>query len=292
MKVRIIYVHPETNHIAASIRQAVEEPSKSVDVQMIQIGDKVNGQIQAVHKEHAVIVLEDSKLTALLSLKNLANSRGTTEERLRADITVGQEIDDLIVVSQNPEKGIVIVSKKPKDRAKANLPENEGIKLNTVQQDQILSGRVIDYKRGGVLLHIAAGLKGFLYPTDISDDYDKENIIPLIGTIVKGIVLNIDKHRKEITLSTRPSRMLREDSAAPKDPEINSIEDLKTGLQIRGFIKNITDHGLYVTLGRGLDARVKIKELFDEVKGFTREVDGVSYGSSNSTSKTGNRGFP
>jgi len=34
---------------------------------------------------------------------------------------------------------------------------------------------------------------------------------------------------------------------------------------VRGFIKSIVEHGLFVMLGRGIDARVQIKELFDEV---------------------------
>lgn len=265
MKVRIIYANPETNHITASIRQASKEIPKPPDVQLVQIGDTVKGQIQAVHKEHAVITLDDSRITALLSLKNLANSRGITETQLRVDVAVGDEIDDLIVVSQNPEKGIVIVSKRPKDRPKGVLPENEGVTLKTVQRDQILSARVVDYKHGGTHLHIAPGLNGVICPTDIADDYDTENLIPAIGTTIKGIVLDVNKHKKQVTLSTRPSRLSPHEQVTPKDPEISSLDDLKVGLHIRGFIKNITDHGLYVTVGRGLDARVKIKELFDEV---------------------------
>jgi transcriptional accessory protein Tex/SPT6 len=49
------------------------------------------------------------------------------------------------------------------------------------------------------------------------------------------------------------------------DREINSVEDLKVGETVRGFVKSIPEHGIFVTLGRWIDARVQIKELFDEV---------------------------
>ncbi|GJJ09847.1 hypothetical protein Clacol_004071 [Clathrus columnatus] len=263
VKVRILQVNPEERRIAASIRQS--DAPKAPDVQALQIGETVNGQVQAVHKEHIVITLKPSEITALLSLKNLANSRNTTEAQARTGIAVGEEIDDLIVVSQNPEKGIVIVSKRPKDKPpKDNLPGNEGMTAKAIQKGQLLSARVTDYKHGATVLHISADLKGILHPTDISDDYEKEDLIPSIGTVVQGVVLNVDRHKKQVILSTRPSQVSPVDHARPKDPEITSIDDLKVGLSIRGFIKNITDHGLYVTVGHKLDARVQIKELFDE----------------------------
>ena len=56
-----------------------------------------------------------------------------------------------------------------------------------------------------------------------------------------------------------------ESHVAP-DPEITSVEDLIPGASVRGFIKSVAEHGLFVSIGRDLDARVQIKELFDEVR--------------------------
>ena len=48
------------------------------------------------------------------------------------------------------------------------------------------------------------------------------------------------------------------------DREISSIQDLKEGQQVRGLVKNV-QNGLFVALGRSVVARIKIRELFDEV---------------------------
>ena len=49
------------------------------------------------------------------------------------------------------------------------------------------------------------------------------------------------------------------------DKVINNLDDLQVGSTVRGFIKSVAEHCLFVNLGRGIDARVQIKELFDEV---------------------------
>ena len=154
----------------------------------------MKGSIKAVHKDHIIVTLEPSGVTALVSVKNLANSRGTTAAQLKPTITVGEHLDDLIVLSQNPEKGIVIVSKRPKSKTKHEvLPGNEGVTAKTIKVGQVVSGRVTGHARGGSTLFITPGLKGTLYPTDACDDYDTGTPFPAQDTIVKGIVVSMDK---------------------------------------------------------------------------------------------------
>ena len=50
------------------------------------------------------------------------------------------------------------------------------------------------------------------------------------------------------------------------DPEITDIGDLRRGQSVRGVVKSVADAGLFVSLGRSIDARVQIKELFDDVR--------------------------
>jgi rRNA biogenesis protein RRP5 len=238
-----------------------------VDVHGVQVGETVGGPVDAIHKDHAVVTLRPSGITALLSLNNLANNRETTVAQLRATLAVGEQVDDLIVLSQNPDKGIVIVSKRPKTKAKLEgLPGNEGLTAKTVAVGQLVSGRVTGYGRGGTLLHIASGLKGVLHPTDTCDDYQSGTPFPNPGTIITGVVLSVDIPRRQVVLSTRSSRLHPSEKVSLRDRQISSVEELKVGDATRGFVKNIVEHGLFVSIGRNIDARVQIKELFDEVR--------------------------
>ncbi|KIJ46379.1 hypothetical protein M422DRAFT_66742 [Sphaerobolus stellatus SS14] len=266
VKVRIIHVDRETGRITASIRSATSKAAEIVDVHAVQVGESVKGPIKAVHKDHVVITLQPSGVTGLLSLKNLANSRGTTAAQLIPSLKVGEELDELIVLSQNPNKGIVIISTLPKSKPKTDaLPGNEGVTPKSIQADQVVSAQVTGYGRGGTTLFISSGVKGTLHPTDACDDYDVGTPFPVQGTVLKGIVLNFDKGRRNAVISTRQSRLQpSETTSKPRDLEVSSASDLAVGQTVRGFIKSITDHGLFVTLGRNVDARVQIKALFDE----------------------------
>jgi rRNA biogenesis protein RRP5 len=266
VKVRILTIDRQSGRLVASIRQATSKAFKSPDVHGVQVGETARGPIQAVHKDHVVVTLEPTGITALLSLTNLANSRDTTVAQLRPTLVIGEQMDDLIVLSQNPDKGIVIVSKRPKSKANAEaLPGNEGLTAKIVEVGQIISGRVTGYGRGGTSLYIANGIKGVLHPTDTSDDYQTGSPFPSLGTVVKGVVVGVDRSRRQVVLSTRPSRLHPLETLSPRDRQISNVEDLKVGETVRGFVKSVAEHGLFVSLGRNIDARVQIKELFDEV---------------------------
>ena len=87
----------------------------------------------------------------------------------------------------------------------------------------------------------------------------------MLDSIMKAAVVDIDRNKKQLTLSTRQSRMNPDGAKAIVDREITAFSDLKLGDTVRGFVKSVADHGLFVSIGRNVDARVQIKELFDEV---------------------------
>ncbi|KAF8519094.1 U3 snoRNP-associated protein Rrp5 [Hysterangium stoloniferum] len=264
VKVRIIHVDRETGRMQASIRQGNSKVVEAANVHGVEVGETVEGSIKAIHKEHVVVTLKPTGITALLSVKNFANSRNTTDAQLRATIAVGETVDDLIVLSQNPDKGIVIVSKRPKSKPTKTVPGNDGLTFKAVKVGEAVFGRVTGIARGGTGLHIASGVKGVLYPTDTCDDYESGEPFPPNGVVVEGVVMSLDPARRLIVVSTRPSRLNPSNEIVPRDREISDVKVLKVGDSLRGFIKSIADHGLFVSIGRNIDARIQIKELFDE----------------------------
>jgi rRNA biogenesis protein RRP5 len=265
VKVRVISVDSETGNITASIRRAT--PSfdvKVADISAVEIGSNVEGVVTEIHKNNAVLSLKESNILALLSLKNLANHRNLSLPQLQTSLTVGEELEDLVVVTRNPEKGIVIVAHRPK--AKPTLEHKQVLKMDTVEIGQLVGGRVVRHFHSGTVLKFSGKITGTLHPTDTSDDYETGVPFPVLDSIVKATVISFDKDKKQLVVSTRASRTQPEDHPAIVDREIKGLEDLKIGETTRGFVKSIPEHGLFVTLGRSIDARVQIKELFDEVR--------------------------
>ena len=268
VKVRIIKVEAEQSRIIASIRQAAPNfVSPVVDISGIDVGDTVQGEIAEIHKENIILKLKPTEARALLSSKNLANHRGIPLAQLNAGLKVGEELDGLIVVSRVPDKSFVIVANKP--QMKSALPSKSSLTIESVTVGQTIMGRVTHHSPQGTLLKINSHLGGLLHPTDTSDDYDAAKAFPSIDSIIKATVIDMFADKKRLVLSTRSSRMLPNKVSDIVDREVKGLEDLQIGDVVRGFIKSVTEHGLFVAIARGVDARVQIKELFDEVRRLT-----------------------
>jgi len=257
--VRILSNDKEKCRILASIRQATTNTTPP-DISGVEVGDSVQGTISDVHKVNVLLNLESSNVRALLSLKNLANRRGSAVAQLRANLKTGEKLDDLLVVSRNAEQGFVIVANKPTAK-----PALGAVSMDTVQVGQIVGGRVVRHDRRGALMKFNGRITGSLHPTDTSDDYGAGSPFPNVDSVLKAAVIAVDREKKHLTLSTRRSQTEPSESHIVVDPEITSVEDLKPGAFVRGFIKSVAEYGLFVSIGRDLDARVQIKELFDEV---------------------------
>lgn len=262
IKVRIISVHPEPERIVASIRQATSEFTSSVmDISGVLIGDMVEGVVTQLHKLNVVLSLKLSDVRALISFSSLARHWNTTVPELKTSLKPGAPIASLIVVSRNPGKGFVVVT----GHSKSDQLKKTTLSMDNVTIGQAVGGRVTKYGRYGAHIKLTTRIFGSLHPTDTSDDYEIGNPFPAVDSILRAAVVDIDKSSNHLFLSSRASRLSPNDAKQPVDREINSVYDLKVGDTVRGFIKSVAEHGLFVMLGRGIDARVQIKELFDEV---------------------------
>ncbi|KAJ7786117.1 hypothetical protein B0H16DRAFT_1670341 [Mycena metata] len=264
VKVRVTSLEPDQGRIIASIRQASSNFDVTTDISAVEIGNIVEGTVSEIHADNVVLALHPSQVRSLVSLNNLANHRKLAVAQLRVLLKVGERLDDLVVVTRNVEKSFVIVACKPKAKGAGATPAKGTLSMESVAVGNIVGGRVTRHTRHGALVKLASRIGGTLHPTDTADDYDHATPFPLIDSVLKASVVAIDKDKKQLTLSTRHSRMYPDQGKPVVDREIQGLADLQVGETVRGFIKSIVDHGLFVTIGRDIDARVQIKELFDD----------------------------
>ncbi|KDQ17789.1 hypothetical protein BOTBODRAFT_29943 [Botryobasidium botryosum FD-172 SS1] len=266
VKTRVIALDSDTSRITASIRQAASSFQAQLDVSAVEIGSSCDGVVTEIHKDNVLVTLKPVGVRALVSLNNLANHRETTSAQLRSTLKVGEILSDLVVVTKNVDKGIVIAANRPKARESTAANKDAAKKIrnfNSFKVGEVISGRVLNHGRATSIL-LSKHVRGVLHPTDVSDDYSKAAPYPPVDSDINVVVTHIDHAKKRITLSARPSRVSPGDSAPVIDREIESVQDLKVGDSVRGFVKSVADHGLFVTIGRDVDARVQIKELFDD----------------------------
>lgn len=264
VKVCITVVDIEEQRLVASIRRAAHNSTPfNQDLSSLEISNIVQGIVHEIQNENVVLCLVPSNVRALISVNNLANHRSVSPSQLQATLKAGDKLDHLVVVTRNVEKGFVIVANKP-DNKRGNSSATS-LSIDSVNVGQIVQGRVTRHTPHGTLVKLTSHIGGILYPTDTSDNYDTAPPYPVIDTIIRAAVVEIDHTKKQLVLSTRRSKLFPTELQEVIDREISGIDDLRAGDSVRGFVKNIMDHGLFVTIGRRLDARVQIRELFDDV---------------------------
>ncbi|KAL1787295.1 RRP5-like [Sigmodon hispidus] len=118
-----------------------------------------------------------------------------------------------------------------------------------LEQGDIVMARVLSVAPNkGLTVSLPLGKIGKVSLFHVSDSYSEtllEDFFP--QKIVRCYVLSTENH--VLALSLRSSRANREMKSKIEDPEINSIQDVKEGQLLRGYVKSILPDGVLVGLG-------------------------------------------
>lgn len=127
----------------------------------------------------------------------------------------------------------------------------------------VLPSRVTKVTECQVMVQLSESLSAPIYLVDLADDYSKADLtVYQKNQVLRVCVKGIDKPNKRITLSARASKVLS--STLPvKDPDVVSVAQLKVNDIMRGFIKNIADNGIFISLASNVTAFVRVSDLSD-----------------------------
>ncbi|KAI1393868.1 nucleic acid-binding protein [Hypoxylon trugodes] len=135
---------------------------------------------------------------------------------------------------------------------------------DTVKKNMVLPGRITKINERQIIVQLSDVVSGPVHLIDVGDDYGEANTLSHSkNDVIRVSVVEADKSNKKIRLSTRPSRVLNS-SLPVKDREITEVSQIKAGEVLRGFVKNVSDKGLFVSLGGNVTAMVKISDLSDK----------------------------
>ena len=133
-----------------------------------------------------------------------------------------------------------------------------------VSRGQILLGRITKVTDRQFLVQLSENIVGAVSLLDMADDYSLINTNNFRkNEVIRVCVLDIDLPNKKMALSIRPSRVLSSTSPVT-DREISGFDELAVGDIVRGFVSNVSDAGVFITLGHGVTAFVRVTNLSDE----------------------------
>ena len=181
------------------------------------------------------------KSDCLIALNEFHNNQGVLE------VAIGDEVEVYVEALEADEDGVTYLSKIKAEKVRTWEKIGE-----IYEEGGIVRGTIVARIKGGLSVDI--GIKAFL-PGSQVDLRPVRNLDKLIGEEFDFKILKFNQKRGNIVLSRRVLLEIDRD-----EKRLKTLEILKEGALISGYVKNITDYGIFVDLG-GVDGLLHITDM-------------------------------
>jgi small subunit ribosomal protein S1 len=117
-----------------------------------------------------------------------------------------------------------------------------------------VKGHIVNLKKYGAFVEVEKGIEGLVHVSEMSwtGNIKHPSQILNVGNIVEVMVLGFDVSKRRMSLSMKQLE---------PNPWDTIAEDYPFGAVIEGKIKNITDFGIFIGIGEGIDGLVHISDI-------------------------------
>ncbi|KAI8146542.1 hypothetical protein BJV82DRAFT_665505 [Fennellomyces sp. T-0311] len=218
----------------------------------LNVGDKMLGFVKSVEKKSVDVTLGINVVGHVRKQLTFSD----VEQVKNHKFTVGEAFPVEVLSKDKEHHTIELVAQDE------SIPRIRDI--DSVQEGLVGIGLVQKVMRNyGLIVQLSPGVNGRVHRLDLLDKYTEDPTEGFKeGMFVRYAVAAVDKEKKRVELSLRSCRI--DPECVLEDKEINSIEDLETGQVLSGYVDNVAKTGVFISLGRKVNARVKIAHVSDE----------------------------
>lgn len=213
-----------------------EETAGEGSVSSMSAGHILIGRIVEITKDFVVVDV-GLKSEGLVPINEFADP---------ADLVLDNEIEVYLDQAEGDDGQIVL------SRDKARRQRQWEYIVNHCKEGSLINGKVIRKVKGGLMVDI--GIEAFLPGSQI-DNKRIKNLDEFINQTYDFKILKINTERKNIVVSRRE---LLEEERISRKAEL--LENIEVGEVRTGFVKNITDFGVFLDLD-GIDGLLHITDM-------------------------------
>ncbi len=250
-------IQQEDTEAKIAYKQLMEEHGAHLP----KIGDVITGHVMSVGKNEVYVDL-DGVATGIARGYELIDESGDYSH-----LSVGDEVSATVLEMDN-EYGALELSFRSAGHKKA------WDRLSTLQHDrEIVQAKIIEANKGGLMITFG-NVNGFMPVSQLCPDHypriqggDKNKILEKLKSYI-GQTFDV----KVIDVNEEEQKLIVSEKAAWEDRQKDVISSYKPGDTIEGIVTVITDFGVFVKFGKGLEGLVHISELawqrIDDPKDF------------------------
>lgn len=215
------------------------------DVEEINIGDVVQGEVLAIDENKQAIVGLGGGLEGVIPHNELSAS---PFEKVTDVVNVGDTLD-LVVIKEikDKENGSYLLSKRRIDAKKVW----ENIQ-NDYEEGRIIEAPVTNVVKGGLVVDV--GVRGFV-PASMVEVHYVDDFSAYKGKTLSFKIIEIEPSENRLILSHKA--VVEQESEAKKE---EALERLVEGETVTGTVARLTNFGAFIDLG-GVDGLVHISQI-------------------------------
>ena len=202
--------------------------------------DIVSGTVTEITRDYVTVDI-GFKSDCLITINEFQNTEGVLQ------VELGDSVEVYVEALEADEDGVTYLSKRKAEKVRTWQKIGE-----VYEEDGIVRGTIVARIKGGLSVDI--GVKAFL-PGSQVDLRPVRNLDNLLGEDFDFKILKFNQKRGNIVLSRRVLLEIDRD-----EKRLKTLDILKEGAIIKGYIKNITDYGVFVDLG-GVDGLLHITDM-------------------------------
>lgn len=157
------------------------------------------------------------------------------------------DVIEVFIEDREDAEGNIVLSKEKADRRKVWENIEEVYKMG-----KPITGKIIGKVKGG--LNVDIGIKAFLPGSQI-DVRPIKDLDRMVGQTSQVKIIKMDQKRGNVVVSRRA--LIEEQVKKMRE---QTLEALAEGQLLEGYVKNITDYGVFVDLG-GIDGLLHITDI-------------------------------
>lgn len=250
MEFAVVKLNMAAENVVVSHRALIEsdlEEQREQILDTIEAGQVLEGAVKNITDFGVFIDL--GGVDGLLHITDLSWGRvDNPSEIVQLDQRLNVAVIDFDERSKRVSLGLKQLQPHPWEEIHGKYPENMKVQ-----------GRVVSIADYGAFIELEKGVEGLIHISEMSWTQHIKHPSQLVekDDVVECIVLNINEDEKKISLGVKQ---------LTNDPWADILERFPIGSKHKGFVRNLTNFGVFVELEPGIDGLIHVSDLSWEDK--------------------------